>query len=706
EHGKSALLDRAAEGNVPKHLQLMQIAYSRFGVEDFDFSLYNTTTWSGLEGNISNAYANALLQLLFYSPEFRQLALSHCATSCPDANCLTCQLGLLFRMLDTAQGASCHATQLLQVLAQRPEALALGLLEDSHGNITSTYAVLAQRLMRFMLEQASNECRRLTAELNLQQTPRIVERVFGVSQQTTTVCPVCHSSNARESHVFAVDLESPYSVASGSSGLAAVLAGGSASVRRAESMARSGRSQKVGLLELVSSALARSDTQRAWCACCKKFQLLNTDKRIVNMPEAYLALNFPPLSTLATAAAAADSASGASSPLLNASTSAAAENAGSSWQMTLPTAFALQVSDTDTQALPIEEMAAAENTEQSRFELAAVVSSIHDSRRGPEHLVVHVRDPDDPGKWLLFNDFLVQRVPEESVTAFYEWWRTPSIAIYANASSRSLQGAIQAISHYHPYKISTRILTVPRSALDSQQTPAAASQHRRGNSGRNSSHNGRMRNAAVPLTKFEAELLEHGNFQCALDAEFVVLEDAKMEVFSDGTRQVHRPAVHGLARLSAVRANGGDLHGVPFIDDYVAISRPIFDLATPYSGIHAGDLTVGASPYKLSTMKEVYKKLRLLVDSNCIIIGHGLKHDFRVCNIVVPARLQQDTMLLYQSPSHIRPISLRFLYWYFSRKSIQTREHSSVEDAQATLKVYESYKQCKSVEAVLDDIYT
>ncbi|KAJ1898185.1 poly(A)-specific ribonuclease, partial [Coemansia sp. IMI 209127] len=143
-----------------------------------------------------------------------------------------------------------------------------------------------------------------------------------------------------------------------------------------------------------------------------------------------------------------------------------------------------------------------------------------------------------------------------------------------------------------------------------------------------------------------------------------------------------------------VRAGGGALHGVPFVDDYVETTRPIADLATQYSGIHAGDLTVGTSPYKLSTMKEAYKKLRLLVDCGCIIIGHGLKHDFRVCNIVVPAAQQRDTMVLFQSPQHIRPIALRFLYWFFYQKHVQTGEHSSVEDAQTALKVFESYRRC------------
>ncbi|KAJ2161964.1 poly(A)-specific ribonuclease [Coemansia sp. RSA 552] len=717
---------------VPKQLQLMRIEYSRFGVEDFDFSLYNATQWSGLEGNISNAYANSLLQLLFFVPEFRSLMLAHCASSCPEPGCLSCQMGLLFRMLETAQGASCHATQLLHVLAARPEAAALALLEDSHGNPAGgngMYALLVQRLLRFMLEQASNECSRLCADIPAADVrrQRPVERVFGFPQQTHAACTVCGAAHSRSSHVFAVDLESPQG---GGNGLASVLAGGSASVKRAEALRSSG---KTGMLGLIARSLERSETTRAWCAGCKKFQLLQTDKYMTQVPSGYLAFNFPALSAPGSSATSAgpglsaavpvtpaNSSSGG--PLLSSQGASAAGSGGSSWQMTLPTAFGLALAPeadsagpkvlvreadrppANTEAEPEADPAAPDTT---GFRLVAVVSAIRDTRRGPEHLVAHVRIPGS-NKWLLFNDFLVQPVPEESVTALHDWWRVPSLAIYANTARQELESLIQIITHYHPYKISTKILTSPKSVLDQQV-------RRTGRVG-SPLQSDRRRNAAVALTKTEAGLLEAGKFKCALDAEFVVLEDAKMEVFSDGTRQVHRPPVHVLARLSAVRANEGDLHGVPFIDDYVAMDCPVFDLATRYSGIHTGDLTVGVSPYRLSTMKEVYKKLRLLVDSKSIIIGHGLKHDFRVCNIVVPPEQQRDTMLLFQSPQHIRPISLRFLYWYFCRKSIQTREHSSVEDAQATLKVFESYVRCarnsngpdeqQPIRAVLDDIYT
>ncbi|KAJ1724940.1 poly(A)-specific ribonuclease [Coemansia erecta] len=746
----------------PKHLQRMRIEYSRFGVEDFDFSLYNSTKCSGLEGDIANSYANALLQVIFYCKELRTVVLSHCATDCPETYCLSCQLGFLFRMLETADGASCHATQLLQVLADRPEAAALALLEDENGNPSdgTSYAVLVQRLLRFVLEQANAECMALSADRDQQleseqsqsegeqqhkqqqQQQRIIEQIIGFTQYTNTTCPQCKGTHSRSSHVFAADLDPPQ----GTSGLAALLAGGSISAKRADMM-RAGK--RTGILELIARTFSRNETTRAWCAECRKFQLLQTEKYVTSVPQGYLALNFPiadqtfaganatapSAAVSATAPGASTAGSGPLSVGAGGSSNASGGNPGadpatqmtSSWQTPLPTEFCMTVSSEDAssgsvsqdngrvQVYPAKSTDETVETESesrpcSRFKLVAIISSIRDTSRGPEHLVMHTRDPHNADGWLLFNDFLVQPVPEERVVGLNDWWRVPSIAIYANADRSQLAQAVDDIARRFPYKISTRILTSPRSVLD---RPIS---YRRGNKGGTNtgkaSRNDPKRNEAIPLTKSEAELLESGDFKCAFDAEFVVLESAKMEVFSDGTQEQHKPPVHTLARLSVVRANGGLLHGMPFIDDYVEILRPIADYASQYSGIYAGDLEKGTSPFKLSTMKEVYKKLRLLADSRCIIIGHGLKHDFRICNIVVPPAQQRDTMVLFQTSMYIRPIALRFLYWFFFQKCIQTREHSSVEDAQATLKVYESYAKSvnedpeHSISSVLDIIYS
>ena len=49
-----------------------------------------------------------------------------------------------------------------------------------------------------------------------------------------------------------------------------------------------------------------------------------------------------------------------------------------------------------------------------------------------------------------------------------------------------------------------------------------------------------------------------------------------------------------------------------------------------------GDLDPQQSPHHLTTMKKAYLKLRFLVDAGCILVGHDLRNDFRLLNIVVP----------------------------------------------------------------------
>ena len=201
------------------------------------------------------------------------------------------------------------------------------------------------------------------------------------------------------------------------------------------------------------------------------------------------------------------------------------------------------------------------------------------------------------------------------------------------------------------------------------------------------------------------------DMHCAIDAEFVRLRREEIDMDANGKRVVTRPARSGLARVSVLRGDGLEQE-LPFIDDYIATEEPVEDYLTQYSGLHPGDLTVGVSRFTLVNLKEVYKKLWVLLNLGCKFIGHGLTSDFRTINIHVPEDQVIDTQDLFSLGERTRrKLSLRFLAWLLLGEDIQQNliaGHDSIEDARTALKLWRKYLEYEDaglVEKIKDDIY-
>lgn len=152
----------------------------------------------------------------------------------------------------------------------------------------------------------------------------------------------------------------------------------------------------------------------------------------------------------------------------------------------------------------------------------------------------------------------------------------------------------------------------------------------------------------------------------------------------------------------------GDMLGEPFIDDYILIDEPVVDYLTRFSGIVPGDLDPSISPHHLATLKDVYLKLRALCDAGVVFIGHGLKKDFQMINIVVPPSQIIDTVDLLHIPNQ-RRLGLRFLAAHLLHSDIQSETHDSIEDARTALALYHKYQELKAqgvLESTVQGLYS
>ena len=131
-----------------------------------------------------------------------------------------------------------------------------------------------------------------------------------------------------------------------------------------------------------------------------------------------------------------------------------------------------------------------------------------------------------------------------------------------------------------------------------------------------------------------------------------------------------------LARVSIV-----NLFGHPILDSYVAPPAKVTDYRTRYSGIRKRDLD--NAPDFDTVQAEVASIIK-----DRIVIGHAIHNDFAVLKLSHPPEKTRDTSHYFKSFFMGHTPSLKKLSESILGLSIQKGEHDSVQDAQATMKLY------------------
>ncbi|KAG4305310.1 hypothetical protein PORY_001480 [Pneumocystis oryctolagi] len=368
---------------IPKFYRLLEIKYSKFGVEDFDFGYYNNTPFSGLEIHIENSYCNSLIQLYYFIPSIRELAIAHSISSCIKEKCLLCELGFLFKMLSDANGQNCQATNFLHVLSTSSQAISLGLIMDESMERKASFSSVIQSLNRFLLEKLNEESLDIYS-LNQFNSNNIspLARTNGFFSKTITFCS-CGINSIRDSIVFVIDFIYPKITPEKNYSLAPFSL-------------------------ILAASINRERQNKAWCSSCHQFRFLTTQRTVSNFP-CYLNIN----------------------------TMVHTQEHWKYWSSKgwIPTKIGLSHHLGKVVCFQGKDIDKKINDEGlTIYNLKGIVVEI--CFKNESHLIsfIHVMDentePKHKTSWFLFNDFLVMSVPEDQVLNFSEIWKIPSILIY------------------------------------------------------------------------------------------------------------------------------------------------------------------------------------------------------------------------------------------------------------------------------------
>lgn len=156
----------------------------------------------------------------------------------------------------------------------------------------------------------------------------------------------------------------------------------------------------------------------------------------------------------------------------------------------------------------------------------------------------------------------------------------------------------------------------------------------------------------------------------------VVCMDCEMVGVGDGSEDM-------LARVSIVNQ-----YGEPVYDKFVKPKEEVVDYRTFVSGVRPQDLE------DAEEFEQVQKDVASILKGRTLV-GHAIKNDLKVLYLSHPRKRIRDTSLYkpFRQLSGGRTPSLKKLSEKILGVKVQEGEHNSVQDAQATVRLYTMYRK-------------
>jgi PAB-dependent poly(A)-specific ribonuclease subunit 2 len=375
-----------SSNSIPNAFKKMEILYSKFGIDDFDFDFYNKTKFSGLESHVDNSYTNSLLQLYRFVPEVFNFIIGNLAVENLEQDSLLTELGYLYDMLVKADGKHYRPTNFQHTLSANGDAARLELLTTDSGTKHTSPAGLAERLKRFnsllLQKLAIDEQNENVGSQRFNIFPQIV----GISAERAKRYYYSHEASVKQDRMLCLEVTSPVDN----------------NPDAARELAKN--PSIVKLIKLSMNRLSRQSVVN------NGFQdIEETSFTVTSLP-----------------------------PVLSCNISLAAEDkkvirTGKDW---FKPAFYAACNERgfnliDTPPRPHE------SKYYKEYKAVGFVCEIAGETDDDCHLVTFAQIPDNSSgvkSWYLFNDFLVMPIPEAEVFNMSYWWKTPLTVVYRRVS--------------------------------------------------------------------------------------------------------------------------------------------------------------------------------------------------------------------------------------------------------------------------------